>query len=700
MNLATAASSLVLSSLAADPTVGTQGDTDEGDADETVVVAHKLEEPLFTYPQSATVFDERALDDAGIRTLQEASLTVPNLRLTEFSSRRLSFPFIRGIGSGVGDPAVVTYIDDVPQFGTGGTNLPLVDVESVEILRGPQGTLYGRNALGGLIHVTSTRPTEEARSGGDVTFGSFDLQEYHAGAAGALGSGLFGGAGLLYSKRDGYTKNDFTGNDVDDRDGLFGRGQLVFAADEDSELRLGLFGERSRDGGFVLSDIPGLRDRPHRINQDFEGEAERDVYAPSLVWEHAGDELDFTSISAYETWDVLETSDFDFSPADFVRRRTDEEQDYLYQELRIGSARDVPYKVGDHSELGWIAGVSGFLADSELSNANEFRPGSPFTPGIDRQQGDFDDWGAAVFGQATLTLDERLDLTGGLRYDYESKEVDRVRTFDGGGGPVVIDQGSEDESFDEILPFLSAGYRFLPELFAYLSAARGFKPGGFNLGAPAGQIEFDPESNWTYELGARATFCEERYRVGGALFFVDWEDQQLSLFDPVGGTGFVDNAGESESKGVELEGAARVVEGLDAFATFGLLDTEIEEFTDQFGIDTSGNDLPFAPETTWSAGLQYGRALSDDSRWIVRGEYGATGDFFYDPGNREGDDFSLANFRAGVEGERWGFHVWLRNAFDEEYIPIALQVNPADPTFFVGESGAPRTVGVTLSVNI
>ena len=690
------ASFLLAARLAALP-----GGTDEP-VQETIVSARKSEEPLFDVPKSATVLDEVALDDAGIRTLQEASLAVPNLRLTEFSSRRLSFPFIRGIGSGLGDPAVITYIDGVPQFGTGGTNLPLYEVEQLEILRGPQGTLYGRNALGGLIHVTTRRPGSEHELGADVSFGNFDFQEYGLRYSGPLsGDELFSAGSALYSKRDGYTKNDFTGNRVDDREGFFAREQVVWRPDERSEVRLGVFGEDSNDGGFVLSELQGLRDRPHRMNQDFEGVAERDVIGPSLVWERSGEELDFTSISAYETWDVFESSDFDFSPFDFIRRRTEEEQDYVYQELRVGSSEHEGVEVGSDSEIGWLVGISGFLADSEISNANEFRPGNPIAPpGVDRRQGDFDDWGAAVFGQATLTLEQDLDLTAGLRYDHESKEVDRIHTFDGGGGPIPVGGGSEDETFDEILPMVSVGYRLRPDLFAYVSAARGFKAGGFNLDAPAGQIEFDPESNWTYEIGARATFDDERYGVGAALFFVDWEDQQLSLFDGATGTGFVDNVGESESKGVELEGSARVVEGLDGFATFGLLDTEIDEFTDQFGDDNSGNELPFAPDSTWSLGLQYGRELSDSARGVIRGEYGRTSDFFYDAGNREGEDFALANFRAGIEGRRWGVSVWVRNAFDEEYVPIALQVDPTNENFFVGESGAPRTVGVTLSVNI
>jgi iron complex outermembrane receptor protein len=699
----------------------TQQSTTPGARDggqETLVTARKVPEPLAELPGSATVVDGRALDQERLETLRDAASRVPNLYFSEFSARRLSFPFVRGIGSGLNDPAVITYVDDVPQFGFGGTNPPLFEVEQVEFLRGPQGTLFGRNALGGLMQVRSRAPTVEQEAHLGAGFGSYDLAEYEGAWSGPIvGPEVLGGLGFLASERDGFTKNDSSGNRVDDRDGLYGRGQLLFRPGEGSELALSLSGEHARDGGFglnFLQDVPafgitGLRSRPHRINQDFEGETERDAYTPSAVWRVLGEELDVTSISAFQSWDVLETSDFDFTPVDGVRRRAEEGQQYFYQELRLGTPAEAP-----RGELRWLLGASGFLSDSDRKAANEFRPGGagiffpPGSEGTDTVQGDFDDYGLALFGQATLPVSARLDLTAGLRLDHEDKEVERLRTFDPGGGPFVTDQGDDQESFDELVPLVALTLHLERDTLAYVSAARGFKAGGFNLAAPtAGQIAFDPETNWTYELGARRSFDQGRFHLGGALFYVDWEDQQLALFDPAVG-GYVDNAGESESMGVELEGQAELFPGLDGFASLGLLETEIEEFVDPYGTDTSGNELPFAPETSWSLGLSYGRELSGATsrdagrpgRWYVSGEYLDVGDFFYDAGNRDGDDYGLANLSAGIEARRVGLSVWLRNAFDEEYVPVAFQPSPVDPTVFVGESGAPRVVGFTLSVHL
>lgn len=669
--------------------------------DETVVTARKQSESLAEVPLSVSVLDARELEDFGVREVSDLASRVPNALFSEFSARRLSFPFVRGIGSGLGDPAVITYVDDVPQFGFGGTNLPLHALERVEVLRGPQGTLYGRNALGGLIHLRGRRPASERAFDLGATLGSDDLREYSGSFSGPLGAGLSGDLALLSSERDGYTTNDFTGNDVDDRDGFFGRGRLLWSPSAGSELDVSIFGERARDGGFVLSELDALRANPHHIDQDFEGLTHRDVLSPSLVYRASDDALDFTSVTSWQSWAVVETSDFDFSPIDGVRRRSEEEQEYLYQELRLGSAP------GDErrAEFGWLVGASGFLADAERQAANHFRPGGagiffpPGSEGIDLNDGQFDDLGVAVFGELTLPLGEAVELGAGLRYDREDKEVERTHTFDPGSGPIPLARSEDDETFDELVPMASLAWHLDEETLVYVRAAEGWKAGGFNLSAPAGSEDFDPETAWSYELGWRQSFDEQRTRLGATVFFVDWEDMQLSQFDAVAG-GYISNAGEAESQGLELEASQEFGPGLEGFATLGFLDTEIQEFTDSFGTDTAGNDLPFAPENTWSIGLRTGGELPSGAQWNLTGDYARAGDFFYEAGNREGDAFGLANFRLALDSATYGVALWVRNAFDEEYETVAFQPSPVDPTTFVGESGAPRVLGFTLSLHL
>ena len=666
-------------------------------SDETIVTARKWEEALDELPGSATVVDEKELDQSGYDSLRDVGQRVPNVFFSEFSSRRLSFPFIRGIGSGLGDPAVITVIDEVPQFGFGGTNPSLLGAESVEFLRGPQA-LWGRNALGGMLHVRTRRPGAELVTHGAVTVGNFDRFDAELGVSGPIGdSGARFSLSALSATRDGYTRNDITGNRVDERDGFTGRGQVVLNPSDRSELLIGLTGESADDGGFVLGELNAMRLMPHRIAQDFEGVAERDYLAPHAVYRHFGDDVDVTSITSYQDWDVLETSDFDFSAVDGVRRTTREEQTVLYQEVRIASAE------GADDELRWLFGASGFTSDSARSAENEFRPDGfntvyffPVVPGVSLNHGDFDDKGYALFGQVTLPVSDDVDVTAGLRWDKEEREASLRSTFTPTGFPAITSTESLEADFDEVLPHASASWRAREDTTLYVQASKGFKAGGFNLTAPADAFAFQPETSWTYEAGVIERWEDEGVTLRASVFRTDWDDMQLSLFDPTGG-GYVDNAGESQSQGLELEAEARVDDQWSFFASVGVLDTEFDRYMSPFDGEVAGNDLPFAPDHTYGLGGLFETETGDDSSLFVRGALNGVGDFHYDAGNTEQESYSLVDLRAGYRTGRWRFDLFVQNAFDEEYVPIAVQLGPG---FFVGESGAPRTFGFSLSASL
>ncbi len=664
-----------------------------------IVTARKWEELLREIPQSVSAITEEQIRDAGLDTVKDAARYVPNVLITEFSSRRLSFPFVRGIGSGQGDPAVATFIDGVPQLRVSSTNLPFLDVERVEFLRGPNGALYGRNTLGGAIAISTKLPSNVLEVGSSVTIGNYSLQDYRFSVSTPLEEDkVFFSISGLYSKRDGYTKNDFTGHDVDFRDSWFGRVQVLWLPDAANEVRLTVYGESAHDGGFVLSDLAGLRSRPNRINQDFEGRADRDLIATALTWNHHGESCDITSITSVQHWEIEESSDFDFSPIDGIRRKTEEDQTYVFQELRLASPDDDAIKVAENVTVRWLAGASGFYSDSSDTAANDFRPGGagilfpPFLVGVDRATGDFDSYSVAVFGQTTFTIDDQWDLTAALRYEYESKNADIDRT-----SPIISSSTSPSENFDEWLPRASIAYRCSEQCMMYGLVARGFNAGGFNLTSPSGSETFRTEKSWNYELGVKTSFLEDRLIVSAAAFYIDWDDMQLSQFDAATG-GYVVNAGGSDSTGVEAELTAKPIEELQLFAGIGVLDTEVGQFTDQFGTDVSGQNLPFAPDWTANVGSQLTMDLCEDVQLFARAEYFYVGTFYYETGNRAAENYDLANFRVGCGGEKWRVDLWLNNAFDEDYVPIAFQPSPIDPTAFVGESAAPRTYGFTVNL--
>ena len=667
-----------------------------------IVTARRWTEFAQDLPQSITVMDETTLRDAGITSVREASYLIPNMIVTEFSSRRLSFPTFRGISTGIGDPSVTTYVDGVPQLKISSTNISMLDVVRLEFLRGPQGTLYGRSSIGGLIKLETARPTNTPTLRGSTTFGNYDLQEHTLSYSGPIVEDKwFISVSGMYSERDGYTTNTVTGNRVDDRRSTFGRVKILFTPDDRNDIEFTIYNERSRDGGFALGFLSLLETQPHTISEDFEGKADRDILSNSLTWTHHGESVDIVSISSYVDWDIDEESDIDFLNFDGIRRMTRESQEYFYQEFRISSASDKPVEFNNNMSLKWLVGGSLFSSDGKEAATNINRPLVFLLPGFTSDDvgtitdsGDFEDLGLAAFGQVTLTMNENLDLTAGLRFDYEDKDAD-ITNAENTVGTTSSTLTSFSESYDEVVPSFSAALHLKDDAMVYARAAKGFKAGGFNVAAPAGETIYGTETSWTYEAGIKTTWFEERLILNAAVFYIDWDDLQLSLFDPVKRKGFIDNAGQATSTGVEFELTGRVAEGFDIFAGFGYTDAEFDSFVDQFGNNVAGNNLAFVPDTTFNVGAQVNGDLGNGTSWFARGEYVNIGTYQLDAANTQSQQFELTNFRAGVEWNNVRVEGWIRNAFDEDYVLVAF---PLTSTVFIGENGVPRTYGVTVSI--
>ena len=436
---------------------------------------------------------------------------------------------------------------------------------------------------------------------------------------------------------------------------------------------------------------------PWTINQNFEGVTERDVLSPSLTWSQFGDDVDFTSITAYTQWDLLETSDFDFSPFDAVRRATMEDQKYISQELRLASSAEAPVELSEDVSLRWLTGLQFYFTDTGRSASNDLRAGFPLL-GVDTSSGSFEDVSVGLYGETTLSPGEDVDLTAGVRYDHDFVQADLRNTFVSGGATLVDQRSSGTADFGQVLPFVGASWRVIEEASLYANVGKGYKAGGFNLRSPSGNQTFEPERSWSYELGVKSSLADGKVNLRAAGFYIDWQDMQLTLFDPVAG-GYVANAGESTSHGFELEASAQVTEGVSVFAGVGTADTSFDRFVDPFGNDVSGNSLPFAPENTWSVGSQVGGDIAKDTGWFARAEYVGVGTFYYDANNTQMESYQLLNLRGGLTHRDWSLSIWTRNLLDEAYFPVAFQPDPTDPTVFVAESGEPMVFGVSLTAS-
>jgi iron complex outermembrane recepter protein len=663
-----------------------------------IVTAQKEPAAPQSLPVSVTPVTRATIEAADIQTVKEASIYAPDTFINEFTARAVSNPFFRGIGGSPLNPGVTTFIDGVPQLNGYSSSIELVDVDQVEFVRGPQGALFGRNTAGGLINITSRRPTDLWTASAEGSYGNYDFRDARGAVSGplvpdSLALGLAGG----YSARDGYTRNDFTGHNLDRREAGFGKGQLLFKESDRFELRLIVSGEHDDDGDYALGDLAGIRANPHHVSRDFEGFNHRDVAAATLLANYSGETVDLASISGGVWWKNEGLTDLDYTPAPGNTRDNVEEQHQFTQELRLSSAKDSPVKLGDALDLGWQSGVFVFSQDYQQHVVNNalvpLPPPNPPVPVNNTTTADLDDWGVGLYGQMKLTAWSKLDLSAGLRFDYEDKQANlgSVTAPAGFGAQSLLNRA---DNFSEVSPQFSVAYRFTSNQTAYASAARGFKAGGFNQTSPAGSEEYHTEHSWNYEVGHKSEWFDGKLETTAALFYIDWRSLQLNQPVPGGGGSFyIANAGNAASKGVEFEVKYRPLSHWDLFGSVGYSGAKFLSGSSSLGANVGGNRLPFTPAFTGNMGTEVSWAPCRAATLYARAEVTVYGDFEYDPSNAQSQQtYSLANFRAGVRGGHWFAEGWVNNVFDTQYVPIAIPYNT--PSGYVGESGAPVTFGV------
>ena len=635
-------------------------------------------------------------------TVSDAGIYSPNTYFSEFTARKLTNPRFRGIGASPANPSITTFVDGVPMLNANASNIELMDVEQVEFVRGPQSALFGRNTLGGLINVASARPSLSRWSGQlAVPVGNFDTREIRGTVSGPLSPKVAIGLSLAHAQRDGFTINDFTGNDIDSRESTSGKAQLLWTPSANWETRLIFSGERARDGDYALSDLGGLQEDPHRTFRDFEGKTDRDIFSTSLLARRQGSRFAFSSTTGFVQWNTLDSTDLDYSPLPLVGRDNAEEATQFSQEFRLASVPSAAVKLSDSVSLGWQAGAFMFTQGYEQLAINSYSPFvlSEFIPFPVQQttpDAELDDFGISLYGQGTFTVNERLDLTAGARFDREKREAQLLTSYSPQIAPdTVVDT---EETFTNVSPQFSAAYRLRPNHTLYASAGRGFKAGGFNPASPADSVAFDEEYAWHGEAGVKSAAMNGRVRFGAALFLIDWQDLQLNLPNQESpGQFYIANVGSASSKGFELEVNARAAAGVDLFGSFGYTHARFGDGSSSNGLDVSDNEIPNTPDYTATIGAHLSHAMT--STWNVygRGEVVFYGAFKYDDANlAEQDAYSLANFRGGIEGRYLFAEGWIRNAFDTTYIPVAFAF--PSQSGFLGESGRPRTFGVTAGV--
>ena len=668
-----------------------------------IVTAQKEPADVKAVPVSVTAVPRDTIANAGIRIVSDAALLAPNTVFTEFTARKVSNARFRGIGSSPANPAITTYIDGVPQLNSNSSSIELLDVDQIEFVRGPQSPLFGRNTLGGIVNITSIKPSTSNWTGSVVApFANFASREIRGSVSGPLG----GKAAISFAagrhQRDGYTTNTITGNDLDSRDGTFAKAQLLLTPVQNWEARVIHSHERDRDGDYALADLAAIRQNAFRVARDFEGFTNRDINGTTFNLRGSGERIAIDVTTGFVKWKTEDATDLDYTPLPLATRNNKEEDFQFTQEIRFASPQNAPMAVRDNVMLKWQGGVTFFKQNYDQLAVNNLAafvlsPQIPFPVGQTSPQAAIDNTGIGIFGQGTLTFNDKTNLTLGLRFDHETSDAE-LKTF---FAPAIAPANNvtADDSFSDVSPQLAFGYRVTPDAMAYASASRGYKAGGFNPAALPGSEAYGEEHAWHIEGGVKSSLAGGKLSASAAVFHIDWDDLQLNVPNPfVPGQFYIANVGSARSRGLEFEVTARPHRAIDIFATFGMTSARFAAGTMAGGADVGQNKIPYTPDYTALVGAQINRALTARVSVYGRGELALSGAFEYDDANTARQDaYGLLNLRAGARGRYVFAEAWVRNALDERYVPIAIPFGFA-ASGFIGENGRPRTFGVSAGV--
>ena len=707
LHRALAALALFVSPAPADPQTPVPSTASQGQVrippTTVTVVAQKEPADPATLPVSVTAVPDDALKAAGVTFISEAASFSPNTHFTEFTARKLSNPRIRGIGASPANPGVMTYVDGVPQLNANTTSFDLIGVEQVEFVRGPQSALFGRNALGGVINITSERPSLTEWGGQAwVPFGSDKQVDVRASATGPLvANKLAAGAAFAYAQRDGFTVNTLTGNDIDSREGFLGKGQLLWTPSPAWETRVIVTGERARDGDYALADLEAVRATPFEVQRDFEGRTERDILATTVQARFEGARFTFTSTTGVVKWNTFDSTDLDYTPLPLATRRNEEEALQFTEEVRLASPAGKPIALGSRAGLRWQIGAIVHTQGYDQDAVNTLAPGifNPQVPLEVQHVSPFaalDDMGVGIFGLGTVTFGSRLELSAGARFDREDRDADIRTEFIPVVPAFVL---TENRVFTDVSPQIAAAFRVQDRTLVYGTASRAFKAGGFNpLSIPGSEV-FNEEHAWNVEGGVKTTTANGRFSAAVAAFSIMWDDLQLNV--PIPGAAaqfFIDNVGSATSRGVEVELAARPHASVEFFGGLGVTRARFDDGTSSEGIDVSNNKIPNTPAYTGVVGTMVSRDVRGMRVW-GRADVALTGAFEYNEANTVRQDaYALTNLRFGLTRSRLLVEAWVRNAFDTRYIPLAFAFPGFTPSGFLAEPGRPRTFGVSIGV--
>jgi outer membrane receptor protein involved in Fe transport len=646
-------------------------------------------------PASVSRLSGRQLEQEGIHSLKSISAYIPNFYIPDYGSKLYAPIYIRGIGTRTGSPSAGLYVDDVPYFETTAFDFDFFDIEHIEVLRGPQATLYGRNTMAGIINVTTKSPLQHQGTNIRLSGGNYGDAKAALTHYAHIGKRLGVAAGVNYDRRGGYFTNQQTDKQADTRNDVAGRLRLTFQHSEKAQSDLHVNFEHSRQDGYPYRVYHTDTDKMDSVNYDDPSSYTRNLLSAGYRFAYNTAWGSIRAITGYQNISDKQAVDQDFTAKPLVFATQKQQQQMLSQEVIAQSNLENNYR--------WVTGVFGFMQQADKS-VDAFLKIANMHQYVDYDQPTY---GLAAYHQSTYQnlFVDGLSATLGGRLDYENVRQKYASAMD----PPMLPPTNTDFtlSFFEFLPKLSLRYS-VAQQSVYASVSKGYKTGGFNTSFNTEEEQtYQPETNWNYELGVKLNLPGNT-SVEAAAFYIDWTNQQITqmIILQSGSSGSLTrNAGRSESKGVELSVTTQPLKNLNLNVNYGYTDARFKRYpvNDAAATDYAGNYIPMVPQQSFSAGVAYRWPVA--KRWTdditFHAQFNGTGKIYWLEDNVAAQRaYGLLNADVNFAKGPVSLSLWARNMLNKRYQVYYFEINNRQigvNNSYV-QQGKPLTFGVDVEI--
>lgn len=641
---------------------------------EVIIQASKTGDNLQEIQTAASVIPAKVIEEQGMNSLTDLSARIPNFYMPDYGSRLTSPVYIRGVGSRINSPSVGLYVDDIPYFDKGSFNFEFFDVAKIEVLRGPQGTLYGRNTMAGIIKVYTPQP--EFRNGGKVKveYGTENHIKTAIQANVKLSNKVALIAGSAFAHSDGYFTNAYTNNAADNYDLYNGNFKLRYTPTDRFNMVLSANFEKNNQNGYPYGIYDLTTQEVAQVNYNDESTYDRSLLSIGLRMEYHLENVVLTSSTSFQQMEDFQGIDQDFTPASLFWVIQDRKENTWVEEFTIRNKKE--------GKLDWLAGAFAFTQMSDKLVGLTYGADAIANPIYHltgptnyTKQYDQPSTGIAAFGQLSYTFG-KFKATAGIRADYETSTFNYDYELFVNNNSVKTDAIDNTMSFTKLTPKASFSYHPTNNVTVFTSVSSGYKAGGFNTSFSRDENDmpvdatFRPEESINYELGFKSVYFNNRLISNFNFFYTTTKDQQIYQPIPSGFGSMLINAGKSSVRGIELEFRYLINEHHTVWASYGSNKAIFDEYVRSETLDYSGNTITYVPKYTLNIGTNY--TLHFKSNTIRNAtltlNYQLMGKLFWNDENTAyQDSYGILNSRINFHSKKFDFGVWGKNLLDTEY---------------------------------